>query len=123
MADEITVNGSVAYSDSEGTSRSLAFEDFIGSVTNKRFVAHKQLIGASEEAIHIAELTAPGWAIFINRSETTYIDLKVATSGAIFARLPADGGAAVLFLGSGAQAPYAVAGVAGAPLEVLICDQ
>ena len=123
MANEITVNGSLAYSDSEGSARTLSIEDFIDDLTTKEYVCHKQTIGASEEAIDLGSLTTCGWALFINRSETTYINLKVATGGAIFAKLNAGGGAALLYLGSGAQAPYAIAGVAGAPLEVFIAAQ
>lgn len=93
--------------------------DFLASISTKKFTWAKQNIATSEEAINLGEATAPGYAIFINRDATNYIELKVATSGAIFAKLKA-GECCLLRLGSGAQVPYAIANTAACQLEYLI---
>lgn len=128
MANELTLSGSLSYEDSEGTEESLSMANVIKSVVTKRIVHLKQNVGTSEEAINLGDVSAPGYAIFINRDETNFISLKVATGGAIFARLDADtagdgtGGFAILKLGSGAQVPYAIADTAACQMEVLICS-
>lgn len=126
MANELTMSLSMSYEDSEGTSESLSLANIIKSVSSKIIAHHKQNIGTSEEAVNLGPVSAPGYAILVNRDETNYIELKVATSGAIFAKLDPDtagdgtGGFAFLKLGSGAQAPFAIANTAACQLEVFL---
>jgi len=120
MSNEITLSVSVEYADSEGADVSLAIAELLASVATKKFMKFKQNIGfAAEEAIVLGEVTAPGWAIFINRDETNFIKLLTGTGGVIFAKLK-PGEPAVLRLGSGAQAPYAQADTAACQMEVLL---
>jgi hypothetical protein len=121
MANELTINMSLAYEDSELSESLLEVIDKIANVSTKKFVHAKQAIGITEEAIGLGEVTAPGWALFINRDATNFINLKVATSGAIFAKL-LTGECALVRLGSGAQAPYAIADTAPCQLEYLIVN-
>lgn len=121
MANELTLGGSVQFEDSEGSDESLSISGLIASVSSLKFIHHKQSIGTSEEAIVLGEATAPGWAIFINRDSTNFIELRVSTGGAKFAKLKA-GEFAVLRLGSGAQVPYAIADTAACQLEYFICN-
>lgn len=121
MANEITVNASLAYEDSEDADELFSLTDLLASVASKKYIKHKQNIGTSEEAITLGEVTTPGWAIFINRDETNFINLKVATGGAIFAKLK-PGEIALLRLGSGAQAPYAIADTAACQLEFFLIN-
>ena len=126
MANEITLNGSVAYEDSEGADLALSMADVLKTVATKKYIRHKMQVGTTEEAVALGEVTAPGYAIFINRDGTNFIELRVATGGAKFARLDADtagdktGGFAILRLGSGAQAPYAIADTAACQMEYFI---
>lgn len=119
MANELTLTASLTYEDSEDASVSLALTDLIASVASKKYIKHKQNIGTSEEAIVLGEVTSPGWALFINRDETNFIELRVATGGAKFAKLK-PGEPAFLRLGSGAQVPYALADTAACQLEILL---
>lgn len=126
MANEITANLSLSYEDSENTAASLALVDVLKSVATKRITRTKQNVGTAEEAISLGDVTAPGYALFVNRDATNYIELKVGTGGAIFAKLDPDtnsdgkGGFAFLKLGSGAQVPYAIANTAACQLDVFI---
>jgi hypothetical protein len=119
MADEIRIDGSMQLSDSEDSEESLQVAELMATMATLKWIKQKISVGTSEEAIPLGEVTSPGWAIFINRDTTNFINLKVATSGAIFAKLLA-GEFALLRLGSGAQAPYAIADTAACKMEYFI---
>lgn len=120
MANEITLNASLAYSDSEGTEAALTpIVNLLATVASKRVISYKVNVGTSEEALPLGDVTAPGWAMFINRDETNYVELRVATGGAKFAKLK-PGEFALLRLGSGAQVPYAIADTDACQLECLL---
>ncbi len=122
MANEITLSGSLAYSDSEGSSLSLALSALMATAATKKFVYAKQNIGITEEAIGLGEVTSLGWALFINRDATNFIELRVATAGTKFARIH-PGKFALFFIGSGITAPFAIADTAPVQMEYLICSQ
>lgn len=120
MANEVTATGSLSYADSESADEVLSITEKLATVATKKYIKAKQNIGfAAEEAIALSEVTSPGWAFFINRDSTNFISLKVATGGAIFAKL-LPGEFAFLRLGSGAQAPFAIADTAACQLEYLL---
>lgn len=120
-ANEITLNASLSYEDSEMDDPvSLELEDILKTVTTKRITRAKQNVGTSEEAINLGDVSSPGYALLINRDTTNFINLKVATGGAIFARLDRSNGFALLKLGSGAQVPYAIADTAACQMDVFI---
>lgn len=128
MANEVTVGGSLKYSASE-VEVSRSFSNIIKSIAGtKRFTHTVQSVGTSEEAIDLGDVSTPGWAVFRNLDQTNYIELKVATGGAIFAKLVPDsdgdgkGGIAVLQLGSGATAPFAIANTAACNMEIFIIE-
>lgn len=123
MANEVTATGSVAYSDANGVKDSLAISSFVSSVGTKIIQRSAQSIPTSETAVNLGPVSAPGYAVLVNRDPTNYVDVKVATSGAVFARLLPNGGFCVVYLGSGAQAPYAVANTAACVIDVFICSQ
>lgn len=120
MALGVTLNASYSYQDLVSTDpQTVAIEDFFAAISAGQYIRQKQSIGTSEEAIVLGEITTPGWAMFINRDSTNFIELRVATGGAKFAKLKA-GEFALLRLGSGAQVPYAIADTAACVLEYLI---
>ena len=119
MSNELTINGSLAYADSESADEILQIVNLIATVSTKKYTKAKQSIGITEEAINLGEVTAPGFSIFINRDPTNFIELRVATGGAKFAKLK-PGEFALLRLGSGAQVPFAIADTSPCQLEYLI---
>lgn len=117
---ELTLNASLAYADSEGADLALALTALAATVSTKKFTLAKQSIGfAAEEAINLGEVTAPGWFIAINRDLTNFVELRVATGGAKFAKLK-PGEFCLLRLGSGAQVPFALADTGAVQLEYAI---
>lgn len=119
MASELTFNSSLIYEDDDGDQVVMQLVDLLDDLESGRYVKAKQPIGTSEEAITLGGVTAPRWFMAINRDETNYVELKVATSGAIFARLY-PGKFCIVPLGSGAQAPFAIANTAACLLEYFV---
>ncbi len=121
MSSEVTATGTLAYSDALGVQLSLSIPaTFAATPSSLKPSQLKQSIATSETALKLGDTTAPGYAMLVNLDPTNYVELKVATSGAIFAKLDAAGGFAILKLGSGAQAPYAIANSGACLVEVLI---
>jgi hypothetical protein len=121
MANELTLSGSLAYADSEGSDLSLALSEILASVATKKFVHHKQNIPTSEEALDLGELTALGWGIFINRDETNFVEIRVGTGGNDFVKIP-PGKFALFHFGSDVTAPFAIADTAACQLEYVIVN-
>ncbi len=119
MASEITLSAMLDYVDSEDASLGLLVRDLVVSVATKKYVLLKQNIGTSEEALKLGEITSLGWALFINRDATNYVELRVSTGSTKFCKLLA-GECALFRFGSGVTAPYAIADTAACQLEYLL---
>ena len=123
MSATLKVTGSLSYEDSENAEESLVPADFSLAVATLKYTKYKQNIGTAEEAVELGEITSPGYAVFINRDATNFIELRVSTGGAKFAKLKPNGGFAIVYLGSGAQVPYAIADTAACQMEVFVISQ
>lgn len=122
MSQELTINASMVYADSENTSESFSIEDFIGNVTTKRYVKAKVSVGTSEEAIPLGEVTTLGWACFRNRDATNYVEIRSATGSANdIIKIP-PGGVALFHFGSDVTAPYWIANTAACQCEYFIVN-
>src|SRR5262245_39528091 len=120
MASGVTMSGSLSYETTDTTDPVVTLvNDLFATISGFKYLKSVQLIGISGEAITLGEVTTPGWAMFINRDSTNFIELRVATGGAKFAKLK-PGEFALLRLGSGAQAPYALADTASCLLEYIL---
>jgi hypothetical protein len=125
MANEVTINATLAYDDAI-SSDSMQIVDRVVTVSTTKFTKLIQSIGITEEAIQLGEVSTLGYAMFRNLDPTNFVELRVATGGAKFARLDPDtssngkGGCALLRLGSGAQVPYAIADTAPCRIEIII---
>lgn len=118
MSNEFTLNGSIAYEDSEETSFDISITDKLANISTKKYVRHKQNVGTSEEALDIGELTvAGGWAFIINRDSTNYVEIRSASGAGndIIKILP--GEFALFRWGSDVSAPYAIANTAAVQVE------
>jgi hypothetical protein len=127
MANEVTVQETLTYLDAFGTSGTLgtASAGVTFSPGTLGMVRETQTIGLTQTAIKLGSIAAPGWCLFQNLDPNNAIDLLTGTGGVIFCRLLAGGPPVLLYLGSGAQVPYAIA--YGTPiannLSVLITSQ
>ncbi len=119
MSDELKLNATLAYADSDAADESLQIVDLLASSSAKKYVKAKQSIGITEEALILGECTTPGWLFLRNTDAANFVNLKVATSGSIFAKLLA-GEFCLLRLGSAAQAPFLIADTAPVTVEYIV---
>ncbi len=128
MASEVTFGMSLAYDDTV-TSESLAVSGLVFNSAGKRVFKNTQTIPTSEVAINLGGITNIGSWMIKNLDQTNYVELKVATSGAIRDKLAADtagtgkgGCAGGTCMGSGSQVPYAIANTASCKIAVEIIE-
>lgn len=88
-------------------------------VSGSRFIRNTQLIGTTQEALILGELTDPGYGIFHNLSTSNTIYIRRATGEGDMIKLR-PGGWACFELE--ATAPYAVSTSSASYLEYLIVD-
>lgn len=128
MAQEVTMGVSIAYDDNL-QSDSQTIEEVKVTIAGKRYTRLIQIIGITEEAIKLGEITAPTAFLFQNLDPTNIVQIRRATGETAFASLAPDvngdgkgGFVAGSGLGSGAQAPFAIALVAVCRLAVFVAD-
>lgn len=124
----MTSSFSLAYDD-DYQNGSVAVVNRLLTSAGRRFTKLIQNVGTSEEAVTLGDFTSVGAFALINLDVTNYVDVKVATGGAIFARLKPDtlgdgtGGYIMLdTLGSGAQAPFVIANTAACRIVVFAVE-
>lgn len=121
MANEITLSASLSYLDSVGVKDALAVLNLAVSVGTKKIIHQALSVATSETTITLGGVTSPGYSIFVNRDPTNYVELKVAASGAVFAKMLAGEVCGPIRLGSGAQAPVAIANTAACVMDYILC--
>lgn len=122
MSDEVELNASLRYDDSEGTETFLELVEGLFDVTTKKVTRLKQNVGTTEEALLLGDVSSLGWVLVINRDATNYVNVKTGTSGTIFAKIP-PGAPLLLHFGSGVTAPYVIADTAACDLDILLISQ
>lgn len=116
MADELSISVTVKYSKS-GTVMNETHSDLV-TVSGTKFFHHRQQIGITEEVIQLAEVTASGYCLAINRDPTNFLQIRMK-SGSINNMIKLKAGEIALFRwGSDAGAPFAQADTAAAELEI-----
>lgn len=124
MSKELTINGTLQYSDSEGSDFSISIEDFIASVNTKKFVHAKVSVGTSEEAIPLGEVVTPGQSFFKNLDPTNYVEIRPASgSSNDYIYLPPGGSAGPFCWGSDVTAPYWIANTNPCQCEYVIVSR
>lgn len=115
---EFKINASLYYEDSEGDVVDiLNAVDVLRSIVTKIYFVHKQNIGTSEEALDMGALSSPfGWAFFLNRDATNYLEIRSGTgAGNDIIKLPPLC-PALFHFGTDISAPFAIANTAACQL-------
>jgi hypothetical protein len=126
MANELTIGLNAAYEDSVGIKAAInGLDELIISLATAKVHHTKQNVATSEEAVGLGDISSRGLMILINRDPTNYIEVKVATGGAIFAKLFNAGSTdginwCVVHLGSGAQSPFVIANTGACEMEIFL---
>lgn len=121
MANEITINASLVYEDSEGATASLSVTDKLVTVTTKKPIYHRQSITTSEVAINLGGLASIGWVMFKNLDATNYIEIKTGTGGTVIGKMFPGEIYGPVRIGSGITAPFAIANTAACEMEIMMC--
>lgn len=119
MADEITITTSLTFA--KGTvSESLSDTSLTVDVSGTKYVKGVQNVGfASEEALDMGDITAPGYAYFRNLDATNFVEIRPGTGVVdLIKLLPGD----VALLRLVATAPFVQADTAAVNLEYLIIE-
>lgn len=119
MANELSLSGTASYEDTFGVTAAIDIPALTVTLSTKKVLHTKQSVGTSEEALVLGDVASRGYCVLINRDDVNFVNVKVATSGAIFAKL-LPGEWCILRLGSGAQSPFVIADTAECELEILL---
>lgn len=119
MANELTLEGTLQYKDSSGTEDHMQILDAFYDLTSNVYVHLKQTIATSEQVIVLGTITTLGWAFFINRDTTNFVEIRSGTGGTKIIKIPA-GKFAFFFWGSGLTAPYIISDTASCKVEYWI---
>lgn len=119
MADELTIDATVTYADADGVTDTLSIAALEVTLGVKVFSHQKILVATSEQAVNITGITTLGYAMFINRDETNFVEIRTGTGATKFIKLEA-GEVALFRFGSGITAPFIIADTAPCLVEVII---
>ncbi len=119
MSREVTINMTLAYSDSNATADSLQLANGSYSVTSK-IIAHITAVApTTAAAMNLGAVTSLGWILIVNRDPTNFVTLLTGTGGVVFAKIwPGLG--QLFFFGSGVTAPFIKADTATCQVEYLL---
>lgn len=117
MANELTVTMSLSYARGNFAALARSLAALGVSVSSDPIICDVLAVTTAEIAIPLGGVTVGStWAWFRNLDPTNFIEIRVSTGGTKFCKLK-PGEAALLRLGSGITAPFAIADTATASLE------
>ncbi len=121
MSNELSLLAQLLYADSEGESFAFTLpEGLQKTLATRKYVRNRLTVTTSELAIPLGNLATLGYAFFINRDTTNFVEIRVATGGTKFARLDASSGFYFGKFGSGVTAPFAIADTASCLVDYVI---
>ena len=124
MANELTLTGAIAYEDSLGSKIDLPTDDDLkASVGTKKFVREQIVATTSEAALNLGPVSTLGWAKFVNRDETNYVEIRMASGGSNDHVRVSPGKFALFEFGSDVTAPYIIANTASCVVDYLIFNR
>lgn len=118
MADELTISASLAFLKGSFTV-DLSVSGLQFTVSGTKFVHNIQAIGTSEEAIQLGDVGTPGFALFINRDATNFVEIRPGTGDADMIKLKPGEPAMFRFTSA---APYAIADTGACNVEYVIIE-
>lgn len=120
MSNELTVSMSFSYAKGNFAALARALTSLGINVAANPLICDVLAVTTVELAIPLGGVTVGStWAWFRNLDSTNYIEIRVGTGSTKFCKLLA-GEAALLRLGSGISAPYAIADTATCNMEYVL---
>lgn len=122
MADELTMNFSLAYAKGESRINIPSRQSLIDVASQVRASA-TQTIGTSAEAIAMGDVSSAGAAYFLNTDATNYVDIGVDVSSVFYGLIRLMPGEMAFCPRLATNAPYAKANTSNVNLEYIIFSQ
>jgi hypothetical protein len=85
-------------------------------------VAGTQIIGTTEEALTVTDLTTPGVCYLRNRNATNYVEIGVVPDATFYPLIKLKAGEMAMFRITGSVTPYAKANTGACIVERVILD-
>jgi hypothetical protein len=120
MANELRLNCSGVYEDTDGQSVSLEVSNLLRTLTTKKVLRTKQTVGIVEEPLVLGDIAVRGWLILVNTDLTNYVFLKTGAGGLRVNQL-FPGEPYMARLGPDMQAPYVIAITDPCEVDVFLC--
>lgn len=121
MANEITINASIAYDDDVVT-ESTSVTDLKVTLTTQKCFRTIQTIATSDTALKLGDIGTLGFMFLKNLDTVNFVSLKTAASGTIIGKLKAGETYGPIRVGSGITAPAMIADTAACRVEVFLTD-
>ena len=118
MANELTLTATLKF-DKSTKSADVGKTGLQLDVTGGDYITKTQVVGTSQEAIVIGEITTPGYMFIRNLDATNYIEIRDGSSGADVVKVRA-GGVALFELAT--ATPFAIANTASCEVEYTIIE-
>lgn len=120
MANELSVSMSFAYARGNFAPLARALTALGVTISSDPVICDVLNVTTVELAVPLGGVVLAGnWAWFRNLDSTNFLEIRVATGGTKFLKLK-PGEAALLRLGSGVTAPFAIADTATCALEYVL---
>lgn len=124
MSQEITLSGSLSFTDATGATDSLqtpsSTTDSPGSLT---YIKQKQSVTTSPVALNLGGLASLGWLEIINRDTTNYVTVLNQSSGKVIGKILPGKSFGPIYCGTDVTAPFVQANTATCLIEFLACAQ
>lgn len=128
MASELSFTATVTFTDpNTGRTKTLQVPERFADTAKTQLIS--QTVGITEEALEMGDIASPTALMVVNLDPTNFVTLKVATGGALVAKLKKDtneDGNGGLFLAdelaSGMQAPFIIADTAPCEVAILVAE-
>lgn len=123
MANEVTVNATLAYQDADMSSAdTMQIVNFLYSIGAKGLLHTKQQVTTSAAALNLGPIATLGYCFLKNLDPTNVIKVLNATGGKHFATLQPNGGVALFYAGADVTAPFVQSVNASCWMEYLIAN-
>jgi hypothetical protein len=122
VANEFTLNVSLAYDNGISAPETAEIIDFLASQAAAKKVHATQTVATTEVQVNRGAIASVGWFFAINRDETNFVELLSGSAGDAIALLR-PGYPCLIYLGDDIQDPYMIANTASCDVEYWLWER
>lgn len=121
MANEITYKVSLFFEKGNIPRTGDSSGDKLATLSGDDYEFRTQLVGTSEEALHVGDVGTPGMCLMQNLDDTNFVSVRAATGAANTVELK-PGEWSLFRLARTATAPYVIANTANVRIRYLLLE-